>query len=653
MITARSGTVAKVVDYQGIRVHVDRPIGTVQTGTDADGNAWSRNYLVDYGFLPKTKGGDGEELDVFLGGDELAAEAYAIRQVKSDGTFDEHKLMLGYSSADAARASYLAHVPEQYLGEMRTIAVDHVRALLGIAPTGKAARAAGEQDMSNAAEARSASERARSPDARAALSRPDGLCVREAGLSSLREDAREVDFVCSTESIDSYGEIVRLNWDLTRFESNPVALFAHDNHELPIGYWKDVRVDGTALVGTLKVATAAANPRAEHVWQSIRERTLRAVSVGFYPHKVSFEEIDGVERCCLDNNELFEISVVPIPANPDAIGKMKARAHEEFLRSRTAVTYEATPPVDSGKWDASNTIKRLRRWASSDGSGDPKHINWNQYKRAFAWYDPNRAHELGGFKLPHHDVKDGKLVTSRAGVIAAGNVVQGGRGGAKIPDSEMGAVKAHLAKHYRQFDLTPPWEADKGALAPAQNSAPSRATKESLMATKSKVTCTNCGEEMEMPPDSDSADKNAAVLQRAAEADARAKAAEAERDAKVKAATDAKLAAEARLAEVTEEKLALQVETDLAPLVGVKLAPAEREGHVEIGKLFLSKGDEAGKERWKKHLDGIGSRPDMSQKTGGSVLPTEPETSLAERGSENGAGADASALVNELAAKTR
>jgi HK97 family phage prohead protease len=157
--------------------------------------------------------------------------------------------------------------------------------------------------------------------------RPANFCVREAYLRTTRDAAREADFVCSTDAIDSYNEVVMQNWRLERFNQNPVALFGHDKSQLPIGQWKNVRVEGGQLVGTLKLASAAANPLSECVWNSIQEKTLRAVSVGFVPHKVGVESVDGDERVVLDDNELFEISVVPIPANPDAVALMRARAH--------------------------------------------------------------------------------------------------------------------------------------------------------------------------------------------------------------------------------------------------------------------------------------------------------------------------------------
>lgn len=162
------------------------------------------------------------------------------------------------------------------------------------------------------------------------------VCVLAAQLSPLREDTREVDFVCSTDSIDSYGEIVRQNWRLERFNNNPVALFSHQSWELPIGQWTNVRVENGRLVGTLKIGSAKSNPLAENVFNCIQEGTLRAVSVGFYPHSVSCETINGREVCVLDDNELFEISPTPVPANAECLTELKQRAKAAYRAKATA-----------------------------------------------------------------------------------------------------------------------------------------------------------------------------------------------------------------------------------------------------------------------------------------------------------------------------
>lgn len=130
-----SGDKGKVRHFAGLPIVVDRPKGFEQIKTDAKGReVWRRTYKVDYGYIPSTLGGDQEELDVFLGPDEQAPTAHWIVQTDKNGDFDEYKVILGAEDQDAARAIYLDHVPEQYLGRMFETPVAVLHALLGLEP---------------------------------------------------------------------------------------------------------------------------------------------------------------------------------------------------------------------------------------------------------------------------------------------------------------------------------------------------------------------------------------------------------------------------------------------------------------------------------------------------------------------------------------
>lgn len=133
----------------------------------------------------------------------------------------------------------------------------------------------------------------------------------------------------------------------------------------------------------------------------------------------------------------------------------------EELAAASAVDYRGFPVVDTGHWDADAAEHRIRKWASSDGSGDQSKIDWKKYRQGFAWEAPPAEGEkpkLGDFKLCHHDVQHGELVTSRAGVIAAGAALQGARGGVDIPEADRAEVKRHIAAHYHQWGALAPWE---------------------------------------------------------------------------------------------------------------------------------------------------------------------------------------------------
>jgi HK97 family phage prohead protease len=143
-------------------------------------------------------------------------------------------------------------------------------------------------------------------------------------LRSMSESTRSADFIASTASIDSYGEIVEQKWHLERYLRNPVVLYAHNSREMPIGHAKNVRVTSTGLECSVTFLSAKANPLAEQVWQAMKEGALRAVSVGFFPNTVRTEKRNEKDVTVLSDNELYEISVVPIPANEDAVMRAKA-----------------------------------------------------------------------------------------------------------------------------------------------------------------------------------------------------------------------------------------------------------------------------------------------------------------------------------------
>lgn len=131
---------------------------------------------------------------------------------------------------------------------------------------------------------------------------------------------RTISAVASTNAIDSYGEIVdNHSWRLDRYLKNPIVLFAHNSRALPIGYAKTVTANDGALRVVIKFATAAANPMAEQVWQLLQEGMIKGISVGFVPGSVVSEKRDGKDVFVLKDCELHEISVVPVPANPEAL----------------------------------------------------------------------------------------------------------------------------------------------------------------------------------------------------------------------------------------------------------------------------------------------------------------------------------------------
>ena len=102
-------------------------------------------------------------------------------------------------------------------------------------------------------------------------------------------------------------------------------------------------------------------------------------------------------------------------------------------------------------------------WSGSDAFDELlEHGGWDAVVKAHAWIDPQEdpehdpPQEKGAYKLPHHEVVDGRIRVVWRGVVAAMTVVNGARGGVDIPEKDRRRVYDHLSAHYRQFDEVPP-----------------------------------------------------------------------------------------------------------------------------------------------------------------------------------------------------
>ena len=121
-----------------------------------------------------------------------------------------------------------------------------------------------------------------------------------------------------------------------------------------------------------------------------------------------------------------------------------------------AVTaFQDLPLADRDRaWDGDAADKRVRKWADATEEPDAK------YRDAHVWYDSGNQDEFGAYKLLIADVVDGRLKAVPRGVMAAGNVMQGARGGVDLPKPDIARVKSHLAKYYAKLDDTAPWDRD-------------------------------------------------------------------------------------------------------------------------------------------------------------------------------------------------
>lgn len=244
--------------------------------------------------------------------------------------------------------------------------------------------------------------------------------------------------VAASSNVDSTGDVISENAlenALKEYMKFPTIRYMHRPE--PVGRVTNAYVKD----GQLVVEGYIVDP---DVILKVKAGVLTALSIGGWIRNYHFENGHRV----IDDLRLVEISVVDVPANPEAV----IIEYKGIVPTHT-IKYSKD---EEASWDADAAEKRIRRWASSDGSGDKDKIDWKKYAQAFAWYDDKDPENFGSYKLPHHDVKDGKFVVVWRGVAAAMAALLGARGGVRIPESDRKKVYNHLAKHYREFGKEPP-----------------------------------------------------------------------------------------------------------------------------------------------------------------------------------------------------
>lgn len=116
-------------------------------------------------------------------------------------------------------------------------------------------------------------------------------------------------------------------------------------------------------------------------------------------------------------------------------------------------TFQDLPLADRDReWDGDAAEKRVRRWAGAEEEPNEK------YRDAHVWYDADNKDNFTAHKLLIADVVGDELKVVPRGVMAAGGIMQGARGGADLPKDDISRVKSHLAKYYAKMDDTAPWE---------------------------------------------------------------------------------------------------------------------------------------------------------------------------------------------------
>ena len=174
-------------------------------------------------------------------------------------------------------------------------------------------------------------------------------------FQEVRDPSRVRRFVASDDTIDRYGDVILASGiDLTNYAKAPRVQAFHDYNMWPLGKSVAGGVRDGALLLDIEFDPPEIDEAADQVLAKIDYGTVSTGSVGFIPktvlrpgdsmdegQKSLFARYPGVNRI-YTQSELLEFSIVPIPANPNAVAAAYRKFAEQMDKQIGSLT-DAAP----------------------------------------------------------------------------------------------------------------------------------------------------------------------------------------------------------------------------------------------------------------------------------------------------------------------
>lgn len=132
------------VSIHGLDISIENPAGSKRRPE------W-KPLAHHYGYFKGTVGKDKDHIDVFIGenAEDATLPVFVVDQVNKSGAFDEHKVMLGFESEQAARDGYLANYEDGWtgLGAIKRFTLDEFKLWLKAGDTKKPVALKGKRLM--------------------------------------------------------------------------------------------------------------------------------------------------------------------------------------------------------------------------------------------------------------------------------------------------------------------------------------------------------------------------------------------------------------------------------------------------------------------------------------------------------------------------
>jgi HK97 family phage prohead protease len=181
---------------------------------------------------------------------------------------------------------------------------------------------------------------------------------------------RIIRFIGSDESVDRDGDMISIDgWDISSYMKNPVVLFGHDSHALPIAKTISVTADKRArqLLFDIQfptieeISTNPATPsdhalKVDAIYNMAKAGILNTVSVGFRGIEYDATSTGRAYK----RQELMEISIVPIPANPNAVAILRAAGATDTVIKGVTIMADKNVDLD-GNPSISDIIRAIHK----------------------------------------------------------------------------------------------------------------------------------------------------------------------------------------------------------------------------------------------------------------------------------------------------
>jgi len=268
------------------------------------------------------------------------------------------------------------------------------------------------------------------------------------------DSSRRIPFCLSDGTVDRMGDTIAADgWVLDGYQKNPVVLWAHDASSPPIGRGINIRVSDERLLGEVEFAGAEVYDFADLIFRLVKAKYVNAGSVGFMPLDLEFSNDKGRPwGIDFTRQELLEFSVVPVPANANALVEARAKgidtrplaewaervldgggrvivpktelerlrrlAQEPRRRGGAAADWKCGAARDlalddSDAWDGGAAAASIFEYAGGDDFDPAK------ARRGFLLYDAAAPKLRGSYKDPFAHVAGGELKAVKGGIRAA------------------------------------------------------------------------------------------------------------------------------------------------------------------------------------------------------------------------------------------